>query len=385
MPSFYEFFAGGGMVRAGLVNAGLESGWDCLFANDIDAKKAASYQANWGSDAFRLGDVNALTAADLPGQPDLVWGSFPCQDLSLAGAGAGLQGQRSGAFYPFWRLIEALKAEQRAPKLVAIENVCGAITSRQGQDFQAICQVFAEASYRFGALVINAELFLPQSRPRLFVIGVRDDLAIDADLIAAAPSGPFHTPALRSAIAALPEAVKAKAIWWAAPAPPARWSRFADLIEESPNSVGWHAPEQTQRLIQLMSPANRAKLEQAKAAGRRMVGCVYRRTRTDSDGARQQRAEVRFDDLAGCLRTPAGGSSRQTIILVDGDLVRSRLISARETARLMGLPDSYQLPEGYNDAYHLTGDGVAVPVVRHLAKFLFEPILAGKTAKRRAA
>ena len=380
MPSFYEFFAGGGMVRAGL-----ETGWDCLFANDIDAKKAASYRANWGSDAFHLGDVNALSAADLPGRPDLVWGSFPCQDLSLAGAGAGLQGQRSGAFYPFWRLIQALKAEGRAPKLVAIENVCGAITSRQGQDFQAICRIFAETGYRFGALVINANFFLPQSRPRLFLIGAREDLAIDASLIAAGPTVPLHPPALRSAIARLPDAIKDKAVWWAPPVPPARSSRLLDLIEESPNSVGWHAPEQTRRLIELMSPANRAKLEQAKTAGRRMVGCVYRRTRTDAEGARQQRAEVRFDDLAGCLRTPAGGSSRQTIMLVEGERVRSRLISARETARLMGLPDSYQLPEGYNDAYHLTGDGVAVPVVRHLAKFLFEPILAGKMATRRAA
>lgn len=380
MPSFYEFFAGGGMVRAGL-----ESGWDCLFANDIDAKKAASYRANWGGAGFHLGDVNALTASDLPGQPDLVWGSFPCQDLSLAGAGAGLEGQRSGAFYPFWRLIQALKAEGRAPTLVAIENVCGAITSRQGQDFQAICQTFAEAGYRFGALVINADLFLPQSRPRLFVIGVREDLAIDADLLAAGPTAHFHTPALTAAIARLPGAIRNKAVWWATPVPPARSSRLLDLIEESPNSVGWHAPEQTQRLIDLMSPTNHAKLERAKAAGRRMVGCVYRRTRTDADGARQQRAEVRFDNLAGCLRTPAGGSSRQTIMVVEGELVRSRLLSARETARLMGLPDSYQLPEGYNDAYHLTGDGVAVPVVRHLAEFLFEPVLAGTTATRRAA
>ena len=380
MPSFYEFFAGGGMVRAGLGKS-----WDCLFANDIDAKKANSYQANWGSDAFRLGDVNALTAADLPGRADLVWGSFPCQDLSLAGAGAGLAGQRSGAFYPFWRLIKDLQAEGRAPKLVAIENVCGAITSRQGQDFQAICQIFAETGYRFGALVINAALFLPQSRPRLFVIGVSEDLAIDADLLAAGPTAHFHTPALTAAIARLPGAIRNKAVWWAAPAPPSRSSRLLDLIEESPNSVGWHAPEQTQRLIDLMSPANRAKLDHAKAAGRRMVGCVYRRTRMDADGVRQQRAEIRFDDLAGCLRTPAGGSSRQTIMVVEGELVRSRLLSARETARLMGLPDSYQLPEGYNDAYHLTGDGVAVPVVRHLAKFLFEPVLAGKMAKRRAA
>ena len=106
-----------------------------------------------------------------------------------------------------------------------------------------------------------------------------------------------------------------------------------------------------------------------------MVGCIYRRTRSDSMGAKLQRAEVRFDDIAGCLRTPAGGSSRQVIMVVDGETVRSRLISALETASLMGLGSDYRLPKTYSDAYHLTGDGVVVPVVRHLAAHIFEPLL----------
>ena len=115
-------------------------------------------------------------------------------------------------------------------------------------------------------------------------------------------------------------------------------------------------------------------------AGRRVVGCVYRRTRRDREDAKIQRAEVRFDDVAGCLRTPAGGSSRQTILVVDGETVRSRLISARETASLMGLDNDYRLPRTYSEAYHLTGDGVVVPVVRHLAAHLFEPLLRGNTS-----
>ena len=78
--------------------------------------------------------------------------------------------------------------------------------------------------------------------------------------------------------------------------------------------------------------------------------------------------------MAGCLRTPSGGSSRQVILVVEGRRIRSRLISARETARLMGLKDSYVLPRQYSDAYHLTGDGVAAPVVRHLAEHVFEPL-----------
>ena len=63
-------------------------------------------------------------------------------------------------------------------------------------------------------------------------------------------------------------------------------------------------------------------------------------------------------------------------MVIEGDRIRSRLISARETARLMGLPDTYRLPAACNEAYHLTGDGVVVPVVRHIAEHLFEPLLA---------
>ena len=184
MPDFYEFFAGGGMVRAGL-----GGGWRCLFANDFDAKKGLAYQANWGAGGeLTVGDIRALTPENLPGAPDLVWGSFPCQDLSLAGHGAGLAGARSGTFYPFWALIRGLADGGRAPRLVAVENVCGTLTSHGGRDFEAICRTFAEAGYRYGALVINADLFVPQSRPRLFVIGVRNDISLPPGCCPPAPA-----------------------------------------------------------------------------------------------------------------------------------------------------------------------------------------------------
>jgi DNA (cytosine-5)-methyltransferase 1 len=126
----------------------------------------------------------------------------------------------------------------------------------------------------------------------------------------------------------------------------------------------------------MMSPINRSKVETAKKEGRRIVGTIYKRTRRDENRVKVQRAEVRFDDVSGCLRTPAGGSSRQTVIVVEGKSVRTRLLSAREAARLMGLPDSYQLPSNYNEAYHLIGDGLAVPVVRFLSENLLNPMLA---------
>lgn len=377
---FYEFFAGAGMARAGL-----GADWRCAFANDFDHKKGLTYQANWGTGGeLTVGDVRKVKAADLPGTADLAWGSFPCQDLSLAGGGAGLRGERSGTFYPFWKIMEELADDGRAPRVIALENVCGTLTSHGGKDFTAICDTFAKAGYRYGALVIDAALFVPQSRPRLFVVGVREDVEIDPALVSPGPTMPFHTRGLRNAFDRIKGAAARNWLWWNLPAPPVRNSCFADLIEENPASVDWHTPAETAALLRMMSPINLAKVEAAKRADRRMVGGVYKRTRRDEAG-KGVRAEVRFDDVAGCLRTPAGGSSRQTIIVVDGNRVRSRLISARETARLMGLPDDYRLPKAYNEAYHLTGDGVAVPVVRFLAHHLLEPVLGVADRKRAAA
>jgi DNA (cytosine-5)-methyltransferase 1 len=368
-----------------MARVGLGEGWRCLFANDIDAAKAAAYRANLGDDALRLADIHDLTSADLPGVAELMWGSFPCQDLSLAGAGAGLDGTRSGAFHGFWRLVEGLLAEGRAPRTVVLENVCGTLTARNGQDFQVICAAFARAGYRVGALVIDAELFVPQSRPRLFIVGVQATAAIDPGLIADAPLAPFHTAALVRAAARLPAAAAARWAWWRLPPPPPRRRTFPDLVEDAPTGVTWRTDAQTARLLALMSPLHLAKVQAARRSGRRCSGTVYRRTRLDTAGAKVQRAEVRFDEVAGCLRTPAGGSSRQLILVVEGDRVRSRLISPRETARLMGLPDTYVLPSAASSAYHLTGDGVVAPVVAHLARRLIEPLLGLASPERLAA
>ena len=390
-PSYYEFFAGGGMARAGL-----GQGWRCLFANDFDRKKAESYRANWGGEELHVGDVREISTAQLPGRADLVWASFPCQDLSLAGAGAGLKGERSGTFWPFWELMKALRQEGRAPSTIVLENVCGALTSHGGKDFIKICQALAKERYRFGALVIDAALFVPQSRPRLFIIAVREDVAVPSSLairhceersdeaIHKSPPAPgllrfarndgFHTRALVAAHERLPKPICANWLWWNLPAPPPRNKSLIDVIEDAPHDVEWHKASETNALIAMMSDVNLAKIAEAKRAGRKMAGTLYRRTRYQNC-AKIQRAEARFDNVAGCLRTPAGGSSRQYVLMVDKGKVRSRLMSARETARLMGLPDDYVLPRNYNEAYHLTGDGVVVPVVRRIAANLLEPLL----------
>ncbi|MEF3696516.1 DNA cytosine methyltransferase [Desulfolutivibrio sp.] len=368
---FYEFFAGAGMARIGL-----GPDWPCLFANDFDPGKAASYRAYFpSSHELRLGDAANLKTSDLPGHADLAWASFPCQDLSLAGHYAGLGGERSGAFWAFWRLMRGLRAEGRAPRIIVLENVRGTITSHQGRDLAAICESLAREDYRYAPLVVDAQLFLPQSRPRLFIVAFGPETTPAPGLAGDGPLPPWHPNAFAAAYDRLSPQARAAWLWLTPPRPQATPGKLSDLMEDEPHGVKWHTAFETKRILELMSPLHLEKVKKAQKEGGKRVGAVYKRTRPQGDGTKAQRAEVRFDEVAGCLRTPAGGSSRQIIMVIEGKKVRTRLLSPREAARLMGLPEDYPLPERYNDAYRLIGDGVAVPVVSWLSRTILEPSL----------
>lgn len=362
---FYEFFAGGGLARLGLGDR-----WTCLFANDIDCKKADSYRANFGpSDELVVGDVANISTDMLPKQAVLAWASFPCQDLSLAGNGEGINAARSGAFWPFWRLMISLKETGHAVPIIAIENVVGLISSNKGQDFKRLCTALSDAKYRFGALVINANRFVPQSRPRVFIIAIQKGFIIPKDIISPKYSATWHPESLVQAVNMLPEDLRKNWLWWRLPEPVHHDIKLIDVIEENPHDVSWHSTQETQKLINMMTQRNLSKIENAARSGELTVGALYKRTRNGV-----QRAEVRFDGTAGCLRTPTGGSSRQTLVLVEGNKIQTRLLSTREAARIMGLQDSYVLPDKYNVGYHLLGDAVSVPVVSHLERFILYPL-----------
>jgi DNA (cytosine-5)-methyltransferase 1 len=323
---------------------------------------------------LKVCDVANLTPNDLPGIPTLVWASFPCQDLSLAGNGAGLAGKRSGTVKPFWKLIRGMIGVGRIPQMVVLENVPATLTSHGGRDFATIIGALAQEGYQVGAVVMDAIKFLPHSRPRLFIVGVNEEVALPSQLVSCDASEPWHPKSLRWAFERLPERLQDAWIWWSLPTANEPIPTFASVIEDEPTGVEWHTKEQTEHIISLMSPLHLEKLRKAQLIKKKIVGTVYRRIRPNEDGVKVQRAEIRFDQISGCLRTPVGGSSRQTILVVDGRKIRSRLLSPREAARLMGVPDDYPLPPKYNDAYHVFGDGLAVPVVRWLSTHLLNPI-----------
>lgn len=339
----YEFFAG-----SGLVGYGLNGMFVPVWANDINERKARVYRANFDNSRFHLGDIKSVNGADLP-VAELSWASFPCQDLSLAGSMGGIHAKRSGLVWEWLRVLDEMPS---APKVIALENVVGLLTSHGGDNYRALHRALAERGYRAGAIVLNANWFVPQSRPRVFVVAVAGNVTSPSAVEGSEPCW-LHSPAAIKLGEELDQWV-----WWHAPQPDARTSVLADLLED--------APFDKDDVLQLVPERHKALLEEKE----HVVAAGYRRTR----GGRQV-LELRFDGQAGCLRTPEGGSSRQYVVVKNGEDVHARLLTARETARLMGAPDSFKLPGSYNDGYFAMGDAVAAPVAEFIGRQLLVPLV----------
>jgi DNA (cytosine-5)-methyltransferase 1 len=356
--TYLDFFAGAGLVRLGL-----EPDWSCKWANDIDPRKQEIYLANFGDDEFVLDDVGKVTATSLPAGTDMAWASFPCQDLSLAGWRRGITAERSGTFWEFWRLMRDLLEKDERPRLIVVENVVGML---YGENPARLFEALTELDMQCGALVVDACRFLPQSRPRVFVVAV--DARVDCSKFLTDGDSPWFTKVVKKAHAVIPKSRKSLWRWWDLPEPNETVPCAYGMIEADPTNVEWHDQDETRHLLDMMTDLHRSKVKEAARLGK-PVGFLYKRIRKGV-----QRAEVRFDGVAGCLRTPHGGSSRQTVLVVNGSDLASRLLSPREAARLMGVPDSFWLPPRYNDAYRAIGDGVAVPVVSWLSSRLLTPL-----------
>jgi len=356
---FQEFFAG-----CGLVSQALRGAFKPTWSKDIDPKKQAVYVANHGSSHFHLGDVTQVKGASLP-QSVLSWASFPCQDLSLAGPQDGIHGRRSGLIWEWMRILD--EQGDAKPPVIALENVAGFVAAEGGAYYREAHRALTKRGYRVGCIMLDAVRWIPQSRPRIFVIGIQKGIEVPPGLIGSSPSW-CHTVGILRATEGLTDFV-----WWHLPEPPKRTSVLADVLE-------WDAPvddpKTARERLGMVAPQHQSVLLQELNNGFK-VAPGYKRTRNG-----RQVLELRFDGVAGCLRTPEGGSSRQFLVLRKDGKLHTRLVTARETARLMGAPDSYNLVGSYNDIYKAMGDAVAVPPVAWLGRHLLRPL--ANTANRRA-
>jgi DNA (cytosine-5)-methyltransferase 1 len=361
-----EFFSGIGLVRLALERRG----WRVVFANDIDPKKAEMYRHNWPKDAHLVvGDIHALKADEVP-SCTLFTASFPCNDLSIAGRWEGLRGKESSSF---WGLVQIIRdLGDRRPPLVMLENVVGFLMSHGGRDFEQALLALNELGYTVDALILNATHWVPQSRPRLFVFAKRDEgeetrsCALMGD---ARPESLFDFindhPNIRWDICDVP------------PLPPPR-ARLADIIEDLPDDdPHWWDQKRADYFMDQMSAKHEEQARQMIAGKSYTYATAFRRVRHE-----KSMAELRTDGIAGCLRTPRGGSGRQILLKAGRGKYQVRLLTARECARLQGVPDSYVIDVPLNQALFGFGDAVCVPAVEWIAQHYLTPVASALNPRR---
>lgn len=360
-----EFFAGIGLIRLGLERAG----WQIAFANDIDPTKEGIYQNHFKDPVnhFHLGDIHQLKGGQIP-NVSLATASFPCTDLSLAGRREGLAGSQSSAFWGFIDVLEDMG--ERRPPIVLLENVEGFLTSHNGQDFKEALLALNGLGYSVDAFIIDAVRFVPQSRVRLFVVG--HQTTGESERVSERQLS-FYQSDLRPAKLA-DFILRHPEINWSIrdlPNLPKTNSRLADIIEEIPEtSKDWWNEERVEYLLNQTFDRHRVLIEAAKRGNDYTYFTAFRRVREG-----RSMAEIRSDGIAGCLRTPKGGSARQILLRVGKGKIDIRLLSPRECAKLMGA-DEYHISGNINQALFGFGDAVCVPVVTWIGENYLNPLLA---------
>lgn len=346
-----DFFAGSGLVSFALADF-----FTTVWANDVSEKKAKVFNANHANGTLELDSIENIAGAELP-TASLMWGSFPCQDLSLAGNMNGLYGARSGLFWQWIRVMDELPEK---PPIAVAENVVGLVSSAGGENYRQVHKALVERGYHVGAVMLDAAHWVPQSRKRIFVIAV--DKKIDIKSFSSHSPQWCHPEPVRRVASTVDEWV-----WWKLPSPPSKPTSLESIIDFNEPC---DSDEKRDHLLSMIPDKHMEAVRLLLRKGRHVFP-AYKRTRHG-----KQVLELRFDGVAGCLRTPEGGSSRQILVIAENGSIRTRLLTVRETARLMGAPDDYKLPGSYNDGYKAMGDAVAVPVARFLAKNLLAPIAA---------
>jgi len=359
-----EYFAGIGLARIGMEQAGFHVVW----SNDISEKKAKLFRARFGDNQdghrYDVRDLNLVRASDIPTEVDVAWASFPCTDLSLAGTRGGIHSGSSAAFWSFARNLAHLG--RRRPKALVIENVTGFASSHGGKDISLAIRTLNSLGYSMDVLSLDARRFVPQSRPRLFLIGVHK--SIEAKITESDESSPLR-PAWIEAVRETPDVLMHRHS--VAYPPDLLDSGLSSVVDKIPeDDERWWSAERAQTAMESLSDTQLIRLSSLQSTGQITYRTAYRRMR-----AGIPRWELRPDDLSGCLRTARGGSSRQAVVRIDGDSVRWRWMAGTEYAQLMGAEGFDLTTFSESEIQWGFGDAVCVPAVKWIAEEYLAPIL----------
>lgn len=345
--------------------------WKVVLSNDIDPKKAEIYRHNWPKDDHLIvEDIHKLDANDIP-SCDMFTASFPCNDLSIAGRWEGLGGKESSAFWGLVRIIEEMG--ERRPPLVLLENVLGFLLRHKGRDLEEALLALNDLGYAVDAFIVNALHWVPQSRKRLFIVGKLSEHAGQQPF---AVEGKLRPKALSQFI------YSHSNIRWdlrKLPLPPKPRKKLRDVLQDLPDDdPHWWSKKRTEYFMGQLSRKHAAIAKLMIGAPCFTYATAFRRVRNG-----RSMAELRTDNIAGCLRTPRGGSARQILFKAGCGKYQVRLLTARECARLQGVPDTYVIDVPLNQALFGFGDAVCVPAVRWIAKHYLTPVARVLSEERR--
>lgn len=359
-----EYFAGIGLVRMGLKPCG----WKVLFANDVSPKKYEMYKSFFpdAGQHYILENIFNIEPNQVP-ITTLATCSFPCIDLSLAGNMNGISGKHSSAF---WGFIKILKAQgESAPPFVLVENVTGWLYSNKGADFRITVQALNKLGYACDVFILDALRFTPQSRQRVFLVGAKFQISGQGFEIIFKRSPSLTSEQLKSSILANQD------LQWfyneIPEPPPMRTAGLSEIIEQMPDSDSrWWPEEEINRHLNMMEKSHYERVKRLIESDQITYRTFFRRRREE-----QQRAEVRHDDLSGCLRTAVGGSGKQFLIKAGKGMITMRAMTPREYARLQGVPDEYPITVNGVQALTGFGDAVCVPAITWITQNVLNPLV----------
>jgi DNA (cytosine-5)-methyltransferase 1 len=309
--TFIDLFAGIGGMRLGFEAVGGR----CVFTSEWDAYSNKTYRANFPDDEHAIaGDITKIDADEIPDH-DVLVGGFPCQPFSIAGVSKknalgrphGFECKTQGTlFFDVARIIA-----RKRPRAFLLENVKNLLSHDKGNTFAVIRDVLeSELGYSVDVRVLDARCFVPQHRERILIVGFRESTKFDWDA----------TP-----LPVRPEAPRLGCI----------------LHGDEVNVDKYVLSDKLWNYLQAYAVKHRAK---GNGFGCSVVG--------ENDVARTLSARYYKD-----------GSE----ILVERRTGNPRRLTPRECARLMGYPDTFQIPVSDTRAYKQFGNSVVVPLIQHVA------------------
>lgn len=143
--------------------------FSCVYSNEWDKYANSVYRKHYGECDNR--DIREVNAEEIP-DFDLVVGGVPCQSWSIAGKRGGFEDERGNLWFECFKILRA-----KRPKYFLFENVKGLLSHNGGKSMERICEKLCECGYAIDFEVLNSKNFgVPQSRERVFIIGIRLDL-----------------------------------------------------------------------------------------------------------------------------------------------------------------------------------------------------------------